>query len=161
MASTEENGMNEAATPLAKYDRIIGANQYMVLATADATGLPWASPVWFASDDGRDLYWVSAPETRHSTNLAARPQLAITIFDSTQPPGTGEGAYLSAVGGLVPADEIDAGIEIYSAASLRAGLAEFSRADVESPSRLRLYRASAQERFVLGEGDRRVQVPMR
>jgi hypothetical protein len=73
---------------------------------------------------------------------------------------TGEGAYLSAVGGEVPSAEIDAGIEIYSAASVRAGLAEFSRAHVEPPSRLRLYRATAHERFVLDAGDRRVNVPM-
>jgi hypothetical protein len=27
---------------------IIDANRYMTLATADAQGTPWASPVWFA-----------------------------------------------------------------------------------------------------------------
>ena len=151
--------MNDEAL-ITEFDRIIGATQYMVLATADANGLPWATPVWFASDDGREFYWVSAHEARHSKNIAARHELAITIFDSTQRPGTGEGAYLSAVGGEVPSAEIDAGIEIYSAASVRAGLAEFSRAHVEPPSRLRLYRATAHERFVLDAGDRRVNVPM-
>ncbi len=120
--------------------------------------LPWASPVWFASQDGRDLYWVSDPEARHSQNLAIRAQLAIAIFDSTQRPGTGEGAYLSATGGLVPSEEIDAGIEIYSEASRLAGLSEWSREDVAPPKRLRLYRATAQERFVLGPRDRRVAV---
>ena len=153
--------MNDEETLIADFDRIIGATQYMVLATADANGLPWASPVWFASDDGRDLYWISAPEARHSTNLSVRPELSIAIFDSTQPAGTGEGAYISALGGLVPDDGIDEGVGIYSAASLRAGVEELSRADVEPPSRLRLYRATAHERFVLGTGDRRVQVPMR
>jgi Pyridoxamine 5'-phosphate oxidase len=29
--------------------RIVDANLYMVLATADATGRPWASPVYFAN----------------------------------------------------------------------------------------------------------------
>ena len=29
---------------------IIDAARYMVLATADEDGLPWASPVWFAPD---------------------------------------------------------------------------------------------------------------
>jgi hypothetical protein len=152
--------MSETAAVIAEFARIIGATQYMVLATSDAAGLPWATPVWFASDDGRDFYWVSDPEARHSNNLAARPQVAIAIFDSTQPPGTGEGAYLSVVGGEVPSAEINAGIEIYSAASRRAGLAEWSRADVEPPARLRLYRATAHERFVLDAGDRRVPVPM-
>ena len=152
---------SEAESSLAEFARIVGATQYMVLATSDATGLPWATPVWFASDDRRDFYWVSDPGARHSKNLAVRPQLAVTIFDSTQRPGTGEGAYLSAVGGIVPLEEIHAGIEIYSATSRRAGLAEWSRADVEPPKRLRLYRATALERIVLDAGDRRVQVPMR
>ena len=30
--------------------RIIDANSYMTLATADADGRPWATPVWFAPD---------------------------------------------------------------------------------------------------------------
>ena len=150
--------MNEAETSQAKFAGIVAANQYMVLSTADDAGVPWASPVWFASEDGRDLYWVSDPGARHSANLAVRPQLAIAIFDSTQRPGTGEGAYLSATGGLVPSEEIDAGIAIYSGASQRAKLTAWTREDVEPPARLRLYRANAQERFVLGPGDRRVAV---
>ena len=93
--------MTEAENLLAEYARIIGANQYMLLATADETGVPWASPVWFASQDGRDFYWASHPEARHPRTLRSA-QLAIAIFDSTQRPGTGEGAYLSATGGLVP-----------------------------------------------------------
>ena len=144
---------------LGEFERIIGKTQYMVLATADEEGLPWASPVWFASSDGRAFYWVSKPEARHSRNLAVRPELGIAIFDSAQPAGTGEGAYVSAVAGLVPDDEIDAGIEICSAASVRAGLESWSRADVEPPARLRLYRATARERFILGPGDQRVPVP--
>jgi nitroimidazol reductase NimA-like FMN-containing flavoprotein (pyridoxamine 5'-phosphate oxidase superfamily) len=31
---------------------ILAANRYMVLGTAGADGVPWVSPVWFASDDG-------------------------------------------------------------------------------------------------------------
>jgi hypothetical protein len=41
---------------------IVDANQYMTLATADEDGLPWASPVWFASIEYRELFWVSSPE---------------------------------------------------------------------------------------------------
>jgi nitroimidazol reductase NimA-like FMN-containing flavoprotein (pyridoxamine 5'-phosphate oxidase superfamily) len=62
---------------------IIDSNDYMVLATADESGLPWASPVWYAPEEYRELFWVSSPEARHSRNLAARPELAIVIFDST------------------------------------------------------------------------------
>ena len=52
---------------------IVDANRYMTLATADETERPWASPVWFATADYRELFWVSKPEARHSRNLAVRP----------------------------------------------------------------------------------------
>ena len=35
---------------------ILDAGIYVVLATADADGVPWASPVWFATEDYRELY---------------------------------------------------------------------------------------------------------
>ena len=139
-------------------ERIVRANEYMVLATADATGAPWASPVWFATTDFREFFWVSDPQARHSRNLATRPELAIAIFDTTQKPGTGTGVYLSARGRRVEDDELDAGIAIFSAASQRVGLSAWSRADVDGSARLRLYRATAHEQFVLDSRDRRVSV---
>ena len=38
---------------------IIDANAYMTLGTADAGGLPWVTPVWFAPEGDRRFYWVS------------------------------------------------------------------------------------------------------
>ena len=61
--------------------RLIGANLYMTLATADAEGRPWASPVYYAPAAGyRELLWVSEPTQRHSRNLASRSERAIMIF---------------------------------------------------------------------------------
>jgi hypothetical protein len=74
---------------------IIDANRYMVLATADGTGRPWSSPVYFAHDSYAEFLRVSAPETTHSRNIAARPQVGVVIFDSHGPIGTGQGVYLS------------------------------------------------------------------
>ena len=70
---------------------ILDDANYVVLATADADGVPWASPVWFATEDYRELYWVSYPGARHSENITVRPQIAMVVFDSTVPPGTGQG----------------------------------------------------------------------
>ena len=61
-----------AAAALALIDR----SQYMTLATADAEGNPWASPVWFAHQDYTEFLWVSRPEARHSQNIEARPAMA-------------------------------------------------------------------------------------
>ncbi len=49
----------------------------MVLATTGPEGL-WAAAVFYVND-GFILYFLSAPTTRHSRNLAAHPQVAVTI----------------------------------------------------------------------------------
>jgi pyridoxamine 5'-phosphate oxidase-like protein len=131
---------------------IIDAGRYMVLATADADGVPWASPVWFAHDGYRSFLWVSRPDTRHSLNLAVRPELSIVIFDSGAPVGTGEGVYMDAVG-----EQLDApgeAIEVYSRRSVAHGAGEWTVADVSPPADLRLYRATATEQWI-GRRDRR------
>ena len=68
---------------------IVDGNLYLVLGTADEAGQPWVTPVYYASADYRDFYWVSAPDTQHSRNLAVRPQLSIVIFDSQAAINTG------------------------------------------------------------------------
>jgi hypothetical protein len=55
---------------------IIDANRYMTLATADGDGRPWAAPVWYAHRGYTDFLWCRNPETRHSRNLASRPEVA-------------------------------------------------------------------------------------
>ena len=45
---------------------IIDANLYLVLATADGTGRPWSSPVYFAHDAYTEFLWVSALDAAHS-----------------------------------------------------------------------------------------------
>ena len=36
---------------------IVDGNSYMTLGTADADGLPWASPVWYATESYREFLW--------------------------------------------------------------------------------------------------------
>ena len=130
-------------------EQILTSNLYMTLATADATGVPWASPVWYApSADRTELYWVSRPQTRHSRNLAARPELAIVIFDSTAAVYTGQAVYNEAIAGIVPEAELERGIGVFSARSVQEG-EEWTIADVEEPAELRLYRAVVRERWIL------------
>ena len=81
--------MSRDADLRAAFEEIVSGNEYVVLATADEQGVPWATPVWFATEDFDELFWVSRPDARHSTNLAVRPELALTVFDSRQPAGTG------------------------------------------------------------------------
>jgi nitroimidazol reductase NimA-like FMN-containing flavoprotein (pyridoxamine 5'-phosphate oxidase superfamily) len=72
-------------------------SRYMTLATADADGVPWASPVWYARPDEATFLWVSDPEARHSRNIAANPRIALVIFDSTVTPSAAQALYVAAL----------------------------------------------------------------
>jgi nitroimidazol reductase NimA-like FMN-containing flavoprotein (pyridoxamine 5'-phosphate oxidase superfamily) len=137
---------------------VLARNRYMTLATSDEEGRPWATPVWFATEYEHELYWVSDPDARHSRNLAVRPELAVVIFDSTVEPGSAAALYLSCTGAEVSEDELERGIEVFGRASLDQGLKPWTREDVTTPARHRLYRAAVVERFVLGPGDERLPV---
>ena len=136
---------------------IIDSNRYMTLATADEQGSPWASPVWYAPVGYRSFLWVSSPEARHSRNLAARPQLAIVIFDSHEAGGW-KALYMSASAEQLT--EVDEAIEIFSRRGEAQGLRRWTREDVLPPARHRLYRATASEQFVLDEHDQRLPVDL-
>ena len=139
---------------------IIDANLYMVLATADQAGRPWASPVYYAPAAYREFLWVSRPEAKHSRNLSARSEVSIVIFDSSVPIGTGGGVYMSAVAQELAADEQAEGIAIFSRRSLAHGGHEWTLEDVRAPAALRLYQATALEHYLLGKDDRRVPVTL-
>jgi nitroimidazol reductase NimA-like FMN-containing flavoprotein (pyridoxamine 5'-phosphate oxidase superfamily) len=136
---------------------IIDSNRYMTLGTADANGLPWVSPVWYAPAEYREFFWVSSPDARHSRNLASRPQLAIVIFDSHRPGGW-HAVYMSAVAEELAGVDVDEGIEVFSRGSEAQGMRAWTREDVRSPARHRLYRATASEHFVLDPRDQRLPV---
>jgi nitroimidazol reductase NimA-like FMN-containing flavoprotein (pyridoxamine 5'-phosphate oxidase superfamily) len=133
---------------------IIDANLYLVLATADDTGRPWSSPVYFAHNRYTEFLWVSAPEAVHSQNIAARPQIGIAIFDSHAPISTGQGVYMSAVAEQVGADDLMQGMEVFSRRSLAHGGAEWTVEDVRDKSGLRLYRAVADSYSILAKDGR-------
>ena len=113
--------------------------------------MPWASPVWFAKEDYRELYWVSYPGARHSQNIAVRPQVALVVFDSTVPPDTGQAVYMTATAEqLTDAAVIQHGIGVFSRESVRQGGEEEWGPDrVTGEARLRLYRASIREYSIL------------
>jgi hypothetical protein len=135
---------------------IIDANDYMTLATADAEGSPWASPVWYAHDDYTVFLWISRPETLHSRNLAEHPQVGIVIFDSTVPPGQAQAVYVRAIAEEVTGGESLRTIAGYSRRSVARGAGEFRLEDVTAPSPMRLYKAWATELSVLGHNDQRI-----
>jgi nitroimidazol reductase NimA-like FMN-containing flavoprotein (pyridoxamine 5'-phosphate oxidase superfamily) len=138
--------------------RIIDANGYLTLATADADGRPWATPVWFAHDGYTGFLWVSRPSTRHSANIAVRPEVSLVVFDSTAPINQGNAVYVEAVAEEVPDAGIDAATAVYSAHAVANGGRPWRREDVVEPADFRLYRARATAHYVLDAHDSRVPV---
>jgi nitroimidazol reductase NimA-like FMN-containing flavoprotein (pyridoxamine 5'-phosphate oxidase superfamily) len=139
---------------------IVDRSLYMVVATADSSGQPWASPVYFAPSGYREFFWVSEPDATHSLNLRDRREVGIVIFDSSVPIGKGQGVYVLGVARELPAHETAEGIQIFSKRSVGHGGSEWSVEDVSPPARHRLYQATAEAHYVLDEHDHRVEVSL-
>jgi uncharacterized protein YhbP (UPF0306 family) len=130
--------------------RLFAQHRYLVLGTADDNGRPWATPVFYAADGERRILWVSSPDSRHSRNIAARPEVAITVFDSHAPIGGAEALYLEATAGTVAGDDCPAALAVLNArlpASHRLG-----SEDLEPTGPLRVYEARVARHFVLIRG---------
>ncbi len=131
-------------------DRVLTANRYLVLGTADEDGQPWVSPVFFAPLDANRLCWVSSPDSRHSRNIAHRTAVAITVFDSTVDVGKAAAAYFDAHAAPATPDEVDAALD-----SLNSRLPRDKRLsgdDLQPRGPLVVYRADLQRSYVLVRG---------
>ena len=128
---------------------VIDDNSYMVLGTADESGHPWVSPVWFATVDRRHFHWVSGHETRHSRNLEARQEIAIVIYGPSGAPGTAGAVYMSGTAKELTGTELQEGIDIFGRLSRTNAGRDWKLADVQPPSQHRLYRATAVEYYIL------------
>jgi hypothetical protein len=136
---------------------IVDGNSYMTLGTADGDGRPWVSPVWYAPASYREFFWVSKPGARHSHNITVRPEVGIVIFDSTVPISTGKAVYMAARAQQVTAaDEIERGVSVFLSAVAGARRPRMDARRRRPTARLRLYRATASEQFVLSPEDERL-----
>jgi len=136
---------------------IVDTNRFMALGTADRSGTPWVSPVWYVPLSYREYVWVSRPGTKHSRNLAERPQVAIAIYDSHRP-GSWTAVYMAA--GAEELADVDDALEAFNRRSEAQGLRAWSRAEVDSAGEFRLYCATASEQFVLDDHDARLPVAL-
>jgi hypothetical protein len=145
---------------------IIDSIVYMVLGTADETGHPWVSPVYFASEKYREFYWMSSPDVTHSRNILVRPAVSIVVFDSHVRVGMGQAVYMSAVAEELTGLEFDRGLRIYNGRfsnPAEHGVRIISANDVQAPAPYRLYRAVVHEHWILdpaGRPDHRTPVTL-
>lgn len=122
--------------------QIVANSLYATVATADANGNPWNSPVFVSYDDKGMFYWISSPQAQHSNNIEGNNKAFMVLFDSTAPEGTGEAVYIEAtvesVGDQGGADCL----------TKRAGKADGHYAELLGNGTLALYRATPQRIWV-------------
>jgi uncharacterized protein YhbP (UPF0306 family) len=137
--------------PSRQAQRIIDATPHMTLATADASGKPWSSPVFFAHDEQYRLYWVSFAGAVHCANIRVRPQVAITILG--QPPDHfGDGVYFDALATqLQDPAEVERAIQIRRTRHQETRFAVSKPADVLGDAAWRIYRADPVAAYISSE----------
>jgi uncharacterized protein YhbP (UPF0306 family) len=95
----------------------------------------WSTDLFYASDDGCQLYFVSSGTTRHCQHIAANPRVSASVSGEFSDWGPIKGLQVDGVAGVVSESERAAVIEMY--------LAKF-------PSLQKLYEApeNEQERLI-------------
>lgn len=141
---------------------VLDGTCYAVLATADADGDPWVTPVWFAHDELDRIYWLSWPGSKHSRLIEGRGEVALTVFDSHAVPNEGTAFYATARARQCLDEHLDAALEVLNRRSLAQGIGELTRERVTGDSRLRVYVAEITQAWVLDQDsdvDERAPVP--
>jgi len=74
------------------------------MATVDEGG-PWATSLFYVSDEALNLYFISDPATRHSRALSRDARVAVTIHEETREWTAIQGIQLWGTAGAVEAAE--------------------------------------------------------
>ncbi|HEY1829783.1 MAG TPA: pyridoxamine 5'-phosphate oxidase family protein [Acidimicrobiales bacterium] len=127
---------------------VVDSSVYMTLGTANAQGRPWVSPVFFSTDDYVHFYWVSSSEAVHSQSIEVRHEVAIVIFASDVPPGSGQGVYMNARAHKVLPEDLAHAIEIYPGPAERGG-GRIPAEELLGQTSYRMYCATATEHSIL------------
>jgi nitroimidazol reductase NimA-like FMN-containing flavoprotein (pyridoxamine 5'-phosphate oxidase superfamily) len=125
---------------------MLQANMHMVLSTADKNGNPWITPVAYTFDKNNSLYWVSSKDSRHSSNIRARKEIAIVIY-MTEP--TRDAVYIEAEAQELANDtEITSAIEVINTRKQPDKYRVKSLTDVSGQASWRVYKAVPKTMYV-------------
>lgn len=136
-----------------KAQLLIEATRHMTIATANTSGKPWNSPVFFVYDEKFTLYWVSFIDAVHSINIRARPQVAITIL-GTPPDHYGDGVYIDAEAvELNDVREVERTIQVLRRRPRESKFTVNSPTDVLGAAVWRVYKAIPKEVYKRSDAD--------
>ena len=91
-------------------NELFAENVLATLATVNADGSPWGTPVHVATG-GEYVYWFSKESTVHSQNIARDPRVSLTLFSPDESRGP-KGVYVNGQVELLRADSEQAAREI-------------------------------------------------
>ncbi|MGX7825934.1 pyridoxamine 5'-phosphate oxidase family protein [Actinokineospora sp. 24-640] len=96
------------ATPRARTTRLLHEAKYLTLATASADGSPWSAVLQYAclADPPRFLFG-SATRSRHSRDIAVRPEVSGALFVAGADLLSVDGAQFSGLCREFSAEEVD------------------------------------------------------
>ena len=129
---------------------IIAKIPYITVASISKDGQPWNAPVFTAYDKDYNFYWGTYRDSQKSKNIRANENVFLVIYDSTVPPGEGEGVYIRA-----KATELDDPKEIELAHKLlwnRHIVPYWRLEQVQGDTPIRLYKAVPQKVWMNSEG---------
>ena len=122
--------------------KILSEHRYLTVSTVDNEGNPWASPVWYVTDENDNYYWWSPVTSQHSRNIENNPSVYITIFNPQLPEGEGLGLYIKATACKLPDNELDKIIELYNSTTKKF---KMTRENCSGEAPTRLYKAIPSE----------------
>lgn len=93
---------------------VLGSHTTMTLATNGADG-PWAAALFYAHDSDLNLYFISAPGTRHAADIERDPKVAVAVNAQHKDWSDIRGLQISGVAEIVPPDQRPGAVEIYLA----------------------------------------------
>ena len=91
-------------------NELFAENILATLATVNADGTPWSTPLHVASD-GEYIYWFSKESTVHSQNITRNPRVSLTLFSPDESRGP-KGVYVNGQVELLRGDSEQAAREI-------------------------------------------------
>ncbi len=88
----------------------------IMLSLATVSGVqPWATTLYYATDEQLNIYWVSTPARRHSQELAANYNAAASIPLDADPSSPNIGLQVQGIAGLVVDKlEVERAIKLYA-----------------------------------------------
>lgn len=111
--------------------------------------------MYCACDKSFNIYWGSHVGSQHSQNIRANGKVFIVIYDSTIPPGKGEGVYIQAA-----CVELNDPAEIAAAHKLiqdRRPIPYWKLEEVQGDAPVRLFKATPQKIWMNGDGEKNGQ----